>query len=1088
MSQPLVQTLTEQFYNWEQRGRGWQVYARPVALEPPFRPFVFLPLIDSVPIQDDGRRPSLLERLLPSKPAPPSTPSLDPELVRYLTENPEPMPDNAPRDCVELVLNLPSELNLKHDLTEQFLLALSGARYALSFEILTISGHIRLQIACRADDEHLVTQQLATFFPSVGIMRDQPTFINFLERYGNEVSYMVDIGLSHECMLPLRMYKDLASDPMMGLLGPMSALGSEEFAFVQVLFQPVENPWAESLAHAVTFDDGTPVIGNEPDFISLTRKKISRPLFAACVRLGAATQNQERLFQLLRGMTGALDQFSYPLGNEFIPLEDTNYDTHQHWIDILDRKSCRTGMLINSLELCSLVHLPDDSVQLDALHRTRTASRPAPPICHGHELTLGVNIHRGQSTKVSLSADHRTRHCYILGGSGTGKSTLLLNMMIQDMHAGNGFAVLDPHGDLVDRLLEYVPEHRLHDVVYFDPADEQFPVAFNILQANSELEKTLLSSDLVAVFRRLSSAWGDQMNSVLANAILAFLESTKGGTLSDMRRFLVEPSFRAQFLSTVSDPEIHYFWQREFPLLRGNPQAPLLTRLDTFLRPKLVRHLVCQPGNRLDFARIMDSGKIFLGKLAQGAIGEENSYLLGTMLVAKIHQAALSRQQTSAHRRRHFYLYIDEFHNFVTPSMAQILSGVRKFHLGLVLAHQELRQLGRDSEVAASVLSNPFTRICFRLGDADAAKLASGFAHFEAADLQSLSIGQAIARVERADYDFNLATPPLPDVDEDEAEARRLAVLALSRREYGTPLAEVEEHLAESWKTVPPPVAKTKAAKEPKAEQTPTPKAVRESTHLPEEAPVHKPPEPAPPTVEAKAPVKDDMLKQPIPESQPETFSPPAQPEPPHSKPDIAKTASESPTETPKPRPVPPPTLPGRGGQEHKYLQNLITRWAHGMGWKADIEAPVLDGSGSGMVDIALEREGVRIACEITVTTTADHEIENLGKCLRAGFTHVAAVASDPKRLRKIEQLATKKFNKTDRAKLHFFAPDDLFAFIEGVQAKMENKQVTVRGYTVNVSYQPTNAAMKESRKEAIANVFLNRVKKSLKPTDKQGG
>ncbi len=1070
MSQPLVQTLTEQFYAWEQRGRGWQVYRQPVALEPPFRPFVFLPLTGSVPIQDDGRRPSLLERLLPSKPAPPSTPSLDPDLVRYLTEEPEPMPDNAPRDCVELVLNLPSELNLKHDLTEQFLLALSGARYALSFEILAISGHIRLQLVCRAEDEHLVTQQLATFFPSVGILRDQPTFINFLERYGSEVSYMVDIGLSHECMLPLRLYKDLASDPLMGLFGPMSALGSEEFAFVQVLFQPVENPWAESLAHAVTFDDGTPVFGNEPDFISLTRKKISRPLFAVCLRLGAATLNQERLFQLLRGMTGALDQFSYPLGNEFIPLEDSNYDTQQHWIDILDRKSCRTGMLINSLELCSLVHLPDDSVQLDALHRTRTASRPAPAICHGHELTLGVNIHRGQSSEVSLSADHRTRHCYILGGSGTGKTTAMLNMMIQDMHAGNGFAVLDPHGDLVDRLLEYVPEHRLHDVVYFDPADEQFPIAFNILQANSELEKTLLSSDLVAVFRRLSSAWGDQMNSVLANAILAFLESNKGGTLSDMRRFLIEPSFRAQFLSTVNDPEIHYFWQREFPLLRGNPQAPLLTRLDTFLRPKLVRHLVCQPGNRLDFARIMDSGKIFLGKLAQGAIGEENSYLLGTMLVAKIHQAALSRQQTSAHRRRHFYLYIDEFHNFVTPSMAQILSGVRKFHLGLVLAHQELRQLGRDSEVAASVLSNPFTRICFRLGDADAAKLASGFAHFEAADLQSLSIGQAIARVERADYDFNLATPPLPDVDESEAEERRLAVMTLSRKQYGTPLAEVEAHLAESWKQVPPPVAKTKETREPKPK--------------PEKAPT-----PAP-SLSPEVPIKEESLKPT--ESQPETAPPQATPEQPHSESQFSQTSSKSPIETPEPRipspetrPVPPPSLPGRGGQEHKYLQNLITRWAHGMGWKADIEAPVLDGSGSGMVDIALEREGVRIACEITVTTSADHEIENLDKCLRAGFTHVAAVASDPKRLRKIEQLAAKKFSKTDRAKLHFFAPDDLFAFIEGIQAKMENKQVTVRGYTVNVSYQPTNAAMKESRKEAIANVFLNRVKKSLKSTDK---
>ena len=202
------------------------------------------------------------------------------------------------------------------------------------------------------------------------------------------------------------------------------------------------------------------------------------------------------------------------------------------------------------------------------------------------------------------------------------------------------------------------------------------------------------------------------MTSVLGNAILAFLESERGGTLVDLRRFLVEPGFRAQFLETVRDPEVVYFWHNEFPLLAGRPQAPLLTRLDTFLRPKLVRHMVAQKENRIDFASIMNKGKIFLAKLAQGAIGEENAFLLGTFLVSKFHQLAMSRQEVSEEERRNFYLYIDEFHNFVTPSMAAILAGARKYHLGLILAHQDLRQLwNRDSELASAVLSNASTRV-----------------------------------------------------------------------------------------------------------------------------------------------------------------------------------------------------------------------------------------------------------------------------------------------------------------------------------------------------------------------------------------
>jgi hypothetical protein len=199
-----------------------------------------------------------------------------------------------------------------------------------------------------------------------------------------------------------------------------------------------------------------------------------------------------------------------------------------------------------------------------------------------------------------LSAEQRTRHVHLIGASGTGKSTLLFNLIKQDIENGEGIAVLDPAGDLVDRILGAIPPEWIDDVVLVDLSDEQFSVGFNILSAHSELEKTLLASDLVAVFERLSTSWGDQMNSVLQNAILAFLESDRRGTIADVRRFLIETPYRNEFLKSVKDSEVIYYWQKSFPLLSGNKSiGSILTRLDALLAKKPIRHMVSQPENRL---------------------------------------------------------------------------------------------------------------------------------------------------------------------------------------------------------------------------------------------------------------------------------------------------------------------------------------------------------------------------------------------------------------------------------------------------------------------------------------------------------
>jgi DNA helicase HerA-like ATPase len=189
----------------------------------------------------------------------------------------------------------------------------------------------------------------------------------------------------------------------------------------------------------------------------------------------------------------------------------------------------------------------------------------------------------------------------VLGSTGSGKTSLILNLIKQDMQQGQGLCVLDPHGDLIDEVIANVPEDRIGDVILFDPADSEYPVGFNILQAKSDLEKTLLASDLIATFKRMATSWGDVMDSVLANAILAFVESSRGGTLFELKRFLVERGFRSRFLESVTDDAVRYFWLNEFPLIKGKPQSSILIRLDTFLRQRLVRNIVCQEENKINF-------------------------------------------------------------------------------------------------------------------------------------------------------------------------------------------------------------------------------------------------------------------------------------------------------------------------------------------------------------------------------------------------------------------------------------------------------------------------------------------------------
>lgn len=985
----LAEELTRGFYAWEVRGRGWEVYDRPVVLEPAFRPF----LKHYVPprtYEDDGRRETKLSALarwfVGKQPASPSAqreeviPEPDPEIFR------------SRERLLEVTVSLPQGAHVSPEATENLLVSLAVCRLPLAFEVTGRPESMEVGLTCREPDLARVRGLLKAHFPAA-LLSERPETLTAAWRTLPGCVAAAEFGLAREFMLPLRTFRDFRPDPLLSLYAALSEVREGEIGLFQALFTPTEAPWAESIVSAVHTAQGEPFFADDPDFTKQALVKAAHPLFAVALRAGAKARDEARAWELLRGAASALFLFAGENGlaplarEEEIDLED----------DLLMRVSHRSGMLLSTPELAALVHLPGEGVRLAKLTREARRTKPPPSQTLGPGVLLGENLHEGNRTSVHLPRDLRMRHVHVVGASGSGKSTLLLQMILEDLEEGEGLAVLDPHGDLVDEVLSRFPKEREDDLILFDPADEEIALGWNMLAAHSEIEKTLLASDLVGIFRRLSTSWGDQMNSVLANAILAFLESEKGGTLLELRRFLVDREFRAEFLGTVLDPEVRYYWQREFPLLKGLPQGPILTRLDTFLRPKLVRRVVVEREHRLDFRGIVDRGQVLLAKLSQGAIGEENAALLGSLLVSAFHQAAMSRQDLPPGARRHFFLYLDEFQEVATPSMAALLTGARKYRLGLTLAHQELRQLeSKDRDLAAAVLANPATRIVFRVGEDDARKLERGLSSFEAKDLINLGVGEAITRLERADEDFNLRTLPLPRSAFEEAEKRRSALQEIARMRYPR---RVEK--GEPQEALP---------------ARPLDREVQRGLRQ----------HPDPPTVRPK--------------------------KPPHTE-------------------APPPL--GRGGPEHQYLQELIQRWAESKGYRAVIEAEVP----GGHVDLALYAGDWSLACEISVTSTAEQEVQNVRKCLAAGFSAAIVVANKKKHLATLRKGVGERLSPAERERFFAFAPEGLFAYLESRIVPVP-AETTVGGYRVKVSYRPGEPDERARRANAVAEVLAQSMRR----------
>lgn len=440
-----------------------------------------------------------------------------------------------------------------------------------------------------------------------------------------------------------------------------------------------------------------------------------------------------------------------------------------------------------------------------------------------HVTYFGETNFRNQQTRFGIKSRDRTRHMYVVGKSGVGKSTLLENMAIQDIQNGEGVAVLDPHGSFAEKMLDYVPEHRIKDVVYFAPFDLEYPVSFNMLEDIGEDKRHFVASGLMSTFKKIwVDAWSARMEYILNNILLALLEYPDA-TLLGVNRMLSDKDFRKKVVSSITDPSVKAFWTDEFEKYgeryMQEAGAAIQNKIGQFTANPLIRNIIGQPKSSFDVRDIMDNKKILIVNLSKGRIGEQNTSLLGSMIITKIYIAAMSRADVSHTRMSelpNFYFYVDEFQSFANESFANILSEARKYKLALIIAHQYIAQM--EESVRDAVFGNVGTSLSFRVGPLDAEILEKVYApQFTATDLINLGMAQVYLSLMINDIGsppFSAKTlPPIPRP----AISYRNDVIEWTRSHFAIPKDVVEQNIKDWFGRDSTPVASDKPVYEKKS-------------------------------------------------------------------------------------------------------------------------------------------------------------------------------------------------------------------------------------------------------------------------------
>jgi len=658
--------------------------------------------------------------------------------------------------------------------------------------------------------------------------------------------------LNQNSILPIKTYKTLEVDPLESISNALSKIQETgEGGSIQVIIRPAEKGWNKlGMAVVKSMNDGfsykdalagkrkkesgrpdEPKLETSPmdrETIDALKNKANRPGFELNIRVLFAAEKKERAEELLSHSTGAFEQFASPNLNSFKFENLGNRKLKNLCFNFSFRLfGNKNRIVLNSEEVASIFHFPSGSMSSPKV-QWLNAKDAAPPIETFKEgVILGRNMFRGEETIIKMADNDRRRHLYAIGQTGTGKSTLMLNMIRQDIEAGKGVAFIDPHGDIVDTVLSFIPPERVEDVIYFNPADTERPVALNMLEFDSNYpeQKTFVANEMVSIFKKLweglPEAFGPMFEQYMRNAILLIMDDPdSGSTLLEVPKVLADADFRKHKLSKTHNAVVKDFWEKEAEKAGGEAAlaniVPYITsKTNVFLANDVMRPIICQQKSAFDFRKIMDEKKILLVNLSKGKLGDINSNLLGLIIVGKLLMAAFSRVDIPEEKRNDFYLYIDEFQNFATESIATILAEARKYRLNLVIAHQFIGQLRED--IRKAVFGNVGSMLSFRIGAEDAEFLVKQFEPtFSQQDLINIDNFNAYLKLlinNQITTPFNIKIYPKAEGSEEVAEK----IKQLSRMKYGREKTEVEKEVQERSKIEKPMTqGATTPAEEPK--------------------------------------------------------------------------------------------------------------------------------------------------------------------------------------------------------------------------------------------------------------------------------